>query len=663
MSCLTRSCLCPHRIALVSRGVFVVLLVILTAVPAHAAGLSSVPAPSVPEGALASGYAVIVTNNRSLDVDRPDLHYADDDGAKYAELFAEMLSASHVVLLTQFDAESRLLYPEWAARALVPSAASLLAATAQFADAARHDQALGRKPVVYVVYAGHGDMDGGQGYIELADGRFYSRQLDTQLLSLLDGLPVHLVLDSCNSYFMLNPRGPGQRRWASQSKVQSVLEHHPNVGAIISTSAEAVTYEWSELQSGIFSYELRSGLRGAADANGDGKISYLELAAFVDTANRALVNDIYRPRVYAHGPAGSPDADFFASCDTQVRELWIPAGADRRFTLRDRHGVRLLDVHREQGGALRLRLPTTGQVDVYERVAGDEGRPIVLLRTISDGETRAAVALEEVVAQPPALAERGERPVFAALFAAPFGAQAVSEYAARRADADPEQGFGVSKRDAERLRQHLETAAMLERDDRVRTSVIGVAVGVIVGYELLDVVAKRDDPFPLSSKGVLAGVCGLLGAVGIVSAVATRVPAADLHEDYETMDSSNERQRTVNVAATETRFAALANRQATWRAITASGLIVGGLALANVQLVLSPRADGARYFLRAALGTGIAGLGVYNLVALRQPTERLFNLYEEGSYESKTPRTAAWAATPVLGLAPGGFVLGLAGNF
>ena len=48
--------------------------------------LGSTPAPS-PER---SGYALVITNNRSLELSRPDLHYADDDGAKYADLLREL---------------------------------------------------------------------------------------------------------------------------------------------------------------------------------------------------------------------------------------------------------------------------------------------------------------------------------------------------------------------------------------------------------------------------------------------------------------------------------------------------------------------------------------------------------------------------------------------
>ena len=47
---------------------------------------------------------------------------------------------------------------------------------------------------------------------------------------------------------------------------------------------------------------VRSGLLGAADANGDGSISYLKLAAFVHTATADVRNPDATPRVAARAP-------------------------------------------------------------------------------------------------------------------------------------------------------------------------------------------------------------------------------------------------------------------------------------------------------------------------------------------------------------------------
>jgi hypothetical protein len=52
----------------------------------------------------------------------------------------------------------------------------------------------------------------------------------------------------------------------------------------------------------VFSHEVRSGLYGAADGDGDGFVSYREIAAFVTRANQQIPNQRFRPEVYFRPP-------------------------------------------------------------------------------------------------------------------------------------------------------------------------------------------------------------------------------------------------------------------------------------------------------------------------------------------------------------------------
>src|SRR4030095_4110219 len=115
----------------------------------------------------------------------------------------------------------------------------------------------------------------------------------------------HVILDSCNAFFVLNSRRPGGRHFVTpDDATRSLRANLPNVGVFVSTSAEAEVFEWSELQSGIFSHAVRSGLSGAADANADGEVTYDELAPFVTIATRKVKNPLFRPQVFARGPGG-----------------------------------------------------------------------------------------------------------------------------------------------------------------------------------------------------------------------------------------------------------------------------------------------------------------------------------------------------------------------
>ena len=51
---------------------------------------------------------------------------------------------------------------------------------------------------------------------------------------------------------------------------------------------------------------MRSALYGAADADGNGRVDYREVAAFVQQANASIPNDKYRSSVFARPPRYSP---------------------------------------------------------------------------------------------------------------------------------------------------------------------------------------------------------------------------------------------------------------------------------------------------------------------------------------------------------------------
>ena len=79
-------------------------------------------------------FALIVTNNRSGTLGRPDLQYADDDGARYYELFLTLAQADHLRLLTEFDRDSARAFPQLEAVAAPPSRSNVEAAARDLAE-------------------------------------------------------------------------------------------------------------------------------------------------------------------------------------------------------------------------------------------------------------------------------------------------------------------------------------------------------------------------------------------------------------------------------------------------------------------------------------------------------------------------------------------------
>ncbi len=248
-------------------------------------------------------FAVVVGNNHSFGNRRPDLHYADDDAAKYYAIL-KTIAPNNVSLLTDFDEDTARLFPAERADAISPTRRELLRVGKELAGRVAAARNAGSETDVYFIFAGHGDVDDGTGFIELADGRFTSVDLEQWLLTIPFSRG-HVILDSCNSFFMLGARKPGGRYYATaEDAARSLSARLPNVGVFLSTSAEGESFEWSEIQSGVFSHVVRSGLLGAADADGDGVVSYLELAAFVATATADVPNPNMRPHVFSRGPGG-----------------------------------------------------------------------------------------------------------------------------------------------------------------------------------------------------------------------------------------------------------------------------------------------------------------------------------------------------------------------
>lgn len=165
---------------------------------------------------------------------------------------------------------------------------------------AREVDALGGGAEIYVYYAGHGrkrrvgahthtdlflhpsESGRGEGY----DGVLSTRLLQHEVLEPLqsDGNRVHLIVDACQSAYLLEARG--MRRTERVFKAPPTVEpamlaqfsaFFGDVGALLATSGSQVTYE-SARSGGLFSYAVRTAGVGLGDIDGDGQVTYGELS-------------------------------------------------------------------------------------------------------------------------------------------------------------------------------------------------------------------------------------------------------------------------------------------------------------------------------------------------------------------------------------------------
>ncbi|MGE0551733.1 MAG: hypothetical protein AB7O24_28890 [Kofleriaceae bacterium] len=492
--------------------------------------IASVPrlasaAPTTPDS-----FVLIVTNNRSVELGRPDLSYADDDGAKYYETFRTAVPEANVQLLTELDRDTARLFPSIAGVVQPPTKQALWVAAANIATKVADARRAGRTAELTFVFAGHGDVDDGRGFLELRDGRFTAEDLEA-LITKVGATRSHVILDSCNSFFVINARKPGGRRFATpKDAAESLSKRLPNVGVFLSTSAEAEVFEWSELQSGIFSHAVRSGLSGAADVNGDGAVSYEELGAFVDTATAEIKNPVYRPKVFARGPQGKAAATLFSPGHATLGRFELDRERSLRVTLRDADDLPWIDVFKEAGTPMAVWLPARLREGVIEELEVTTSGS----RTLARRRIDASFAAGEIVAG--AGAARGPSDLFKMMFTRPFGPSALAAY--RTAEANqPPIVFGVSREDTERMSLLLSNIGEVEHRSRITGSsgLVGLGAllvggGLVLTYGTLpDGTRAPEDvrPWGWAPVGIGVGVMAL-GGFGLLRPG----PAERLHERF-----------------------------------------------------------------------------------------------------------------------------------
>lgn len=332
-------------------------------------------------------YALIVANNESLDPALAPLSFADDDGARYYELLSGIAGADRVILLSVLDAQTQRSWTDVAALTRPPTRAALEEAFASLNGRMAEDRRAGRSPTFFFIFTGHGKRTAeGEGTISLLDGPFARTDLFTQLLEPLQASVAHLLIDACDSYFFVNSRGstvPPMGEVVTAFLDRRTLARFPHVGAVLSTSREQESHEWSAISAGVFSHQVISALSGAADADGDGQIAYAELQGFIAAANARVENPRARVSLFAQAPRANLRAPLIDHRRlSTLQYLAFPARAAGRYWAEDSRGVRQWDLHKESGPPLVVALP--GRASFFIRSGEGEAELVPNSQRVSD---------------------------------------------------------------------------------------------------------------------------------------------------------------------------------------------------------------------------------------------------------------------------------------
>ena len=331
------------------RGCIAGVLVVGSALlSAEAAAEAPARAPAI------TRFAIVIGNNRPEAPSTPTLRYADDDAVATHALLVE--AGVRSVLLARLDEDTERFLPGVAPNG-PPRGADFDAAVRQLFTEMRDATARGLAPELLFFYSGHGDVAAGEGYVMLEDRRLTRGDLHA-LLVASPAVRNHVFIDACKSYFLAFERGPGGQRVPYAEALAPAAEPGSldRVGFVLSTSSDRESHEWERFQGGILSHELRSALRGGADVNGDGRVTYAELGAFVTTANRAIDNPRFRPDVLVRPPGHDLGQDVlrWTMPPPPVR---VQGGALGHLYVESARGERILDAHPPAGLALSLHVP------------------------------------------------------------------------------------------------------------------------------------------------------------------------------------------------------------------------------------------------------------------------------------------------------------------
>jgi caspase domain-containing protein len=372
-----------------------------------------------PARAATHTYAIVIGNNTppaTADGPLAPLRYADDDAVAVAQFLHTV--ADDVVLLSVLDGDTQRRFPGVASGARPPTLVELRAQVARLRARIDADRARGGDADVVLFFSGHGAHDEHGASLVLLDGPLTRAVLYDEVLAVLPARFIHVFVDACHAAAVVQPRDTSAavvdvtESDARRLVASETLARFPNVGALVATSAGEETHEWDRYQGGVFTHELLSGLRGAADVNGDRRIEYSELQAFLAAANREVSDPRGRLRVEVRPPPLDLRVPIVELARAR-KSGWAAVPGGVPFHIEDGRGARLVDGYGEPGHTMTLVLPVDDEL--YYRAPDGEARFRVIAGRVARLD-RASMRGASIVARD-ALATAFER----GLFAAPFG--------------------------------------------------------------------------------------------------------------------------------------------------------------------------------------------------------------------------------------------------
>ncbi|WP_163783564.1 caspase family protein [Myxococcus vastator] len=321
------------------------LLFSLLLVPALAA---AAPTSSAPRASVRR-FALLVGVNDGGE-GRARLRYAVTDARSFGNVLEELGGVQPRDTLLLLEGDRAALES-----ALVRFKAMVAAATTP-----------GTRIEALIYYSGHSDEQG----LLLQKDRFGYRELRQALESLPADVRI-AILDSCASGTLARQKG-GVRRPAFMVDASSAVRGH---AILTSSSEDEVSQESDRIGGSFFTHNLVSGLRGAADVSGDGRVTLHEAYQFAFHETLARTEET---RAGAQHPAY--DIELAGTGDLVMTDLRSTAAVlvledlvDGRLYVRDSQGRLVVELKKYAGRTTELGLQK-GRYSVMRKVLDQTSR-------------------------------------------------------------------------------------------------------------------------------------------------------------------------------------------------------------------------------------------------------------------------------------------------
>jgi hypothetical protein len=307
------------------------------------------PAPTVPHP---HAYGILVGTNEG-GAGQVKLRYAEDDAKKMAQVFRELgrFGSTDMRVLVHPDADAVLREVDDVGRKLAE-------------HAQKNEQA-----VLVFYYSGHAKANAfslGAGELPIAALREKLSRLPTTLTLV--------VLDACQSGQFARVKGAEPAADFSFNSVSRLTTK--GLAVMASSSAQELSQESDELHSSYFTHHLLVGLRGAADTDGDGRVSLDEAYRY---AYRRTLASTAQTQVGAQHVTLETDlggqGDVPVTYPAQARsQLELPGALEARVLVEHTpSGAVVAEVQKAKGAPLRLAF-SAGNYEAFVRgVTGANG--------------------------------------------------------------------------------------------------------------------------------------------------------------------------------------------------------------------------------------------------------------------------------------------------